>query len=429
MSELAQILQAAPHFDRPVELVGPLLPTMAEIAADVAATLASGQLTNDGRFVRELEAAFAQAAAVPYALATANGTLALCLCLAALPEQGEVICPSFTFCATAHSIVWAGCQPVFCDVDENTWGCTAETIAPHITDQTVALMPVHIFGVPCPITQIQSLAAAHGLAVIYDSAQAAGSRYQGTPLGGFGQAECFSLHATKVLAAGEGGMVTTQDRAGARWLRQARNFGLEEGDCSYVGLNAKLAEYPAILALQALRRLPQAIEQRRALLTTFRRQVAPLAGLTLQTVPNYAAPNWQNLVVRIDAERWGLTREQLAGCLHALNIDNRAYFYPPLHQLSCYRASARTALPVTEQLCAETLCLPLHGRLTQADMQTVGAALVWLADHAQLLAPLVPRGHSPAPAPALSVPGWAARPRGRVGERQLHHTKSDRQGP
>ncbi len=394
MDALQEILQQAPRLQQFCDVVGPVLPTVDEIADDLAETLATGQITNDGRFVRQLEAAFAEMTGVSHAIAVANGTLALCLSLRALPQTGEVICPSFTFCATAHSIVWAGCEPVFCDIDQATWVCTAETIAPHLTDCTVAIMPTHIFGVPCPVDQIQHLADSYGLPVIYDSAQAAGSRYQGAPLGRFGRAESFSLHATKVLPAGEGGIVTTHDDYLAQWLRRARNFGLEDGDCAFVGINAKLAEYPAIIGLHSLRILPRVIQQRRLLMEEFRRHLAGLDGITLQTIPDYATTNCQNLVIRITANRFGLSRNQVASCLGALNIDSRLYFDPPLHQMTCYTRRAAAALPVAERLCAEALCLPLHGRLETADMRTIAAALRWLADRADELAPILPDTHS-----------------------------------
>ncbi|MEL7210559.1 MAG: aminotransferase class I/II-fold pyridoxal phosphate-dependent enzyme, partial [Actinomycetota bacterium] len=311
-----------------------------------------------------------------------NGTVAIMLALEALvPARGEVIIPSFTFAATANAVAWAGFEPVFADIDPETMTLDPDAVAEVIGPQTVAVMGVHPFGGLCDIEGLDRLATEHGLIVLYDSAQAVGVRRNGRPVGHFGAGESFSLHTTKVLPVGEGGVVTSRDPEAADRIRQTRNFGL--GSTKAVnGLNGKITEFSALLGLRALEVLDQHLAVRRRAAAEMKRRLDGVPGLHWQTIRSEVETNVQNLALRIDADAFGLDADEVAAALSHDNIMARRYFNPCLHQLPAFVECRRGDVSQSELVTTQSLCLPIYSDMTDGETAVVAEAMIGLHQHA-----------------------------------------------
>lgn len=362
------VLGGVPAFEAVLDIVKPALPSLDAIAPRLERAMQTGRITNNSQFVRELEELVCDVLQVRNCVAMCNGTLTLILALKGMGLRGKVVVPSFTFCATVHAVVWAGLEPLFADVDADTFNVTPETVEVVLTDDVSGIMPVHVFGSPCEIAGLESLAREHGVKLFFDSAQAVGSKYRGRRLGSFGDAESFSLHATKILPSGEGGLLTTEDDGLAGYLRSARNFGVQgDVDCTVLGLNAKMAEFPALLGIEGLKNLDRAIAHRRRLVAAYQELLAPMPGLRSQSHLADAETNHQNFVVIVDGAAFGLSRDELLEALKVENITGRRYFYPAVHSTSAYAryfAAADPTLPATVYLSERALCLPLHSEMS-----------------------------------------------------------------
>ena len=385
MSRRPAILGGTPIFDTPLHVVKPALPELEDITPKFDAIFRSGILTNNAQFVRQFEELASAKLGVRHAIAMCNGTFTLILALKALKLKGKVVVPSFTFCATVHAVVWAGLEPVFADIDPHTFNISPKTIEAVLTDDVSAIMPVHVFGMPCDIEGIQRLAEKHGLKVLFDSAQAMGSRYGDKTLGSFGNIESFSAHATKIVAAGEGGLVTTNDDHLAEYLRSTRNFGVHgDVDCTEIGLNAKMCELSAVMAIEGLNTLDQSIAHRDILVDTYKANLADVPGITFQEETRNAKSNHQNLAILVDLQSFGLSRDVLFDGLKAENIIGRKYFYPPIHTTTAYEESFHTrniSLPVTERVSGTILCLPIYSDMPIAYVEKICSAIRDIHSH------------------------------------------------
>lgn len=349
-----------------LELIDPLLPPMEGVLADVRQVLESKWLTNHGPVVRELETLIAEAEGAPHAIAVGSGTLGLVVALKARELEGEVIIPAFTFPATAHAVVAAGLEPVAADVDPHTFTLDPASAARMCGPRTAAIMPVTCFGVPADLDAIA--AAAPGVPLITDNAQGLGSRRPGSTKA---DAAVLSLHATKTVMAGEGGMVLTHDPDLAARVRRLVNFGfVPGGDCSVIGLNAKMPELSAVLAKHSLALAEATIAARCAWAERYRELLAGTPGVSFQDIPEGASWNGQSFTVLVDEAELGRSRDQVRDALAAEGIVTRRYFHPPIHRLECYAGALRQdALPISERLSRQALCLPSRAAspLSQVD--------------------------------------------------------------
>jgi dTDP-4-amino-4,6-dideoxygalactose transaminase len=377
--KLPAILGGEAIFSERINIVAPKLPPLAQIEAQVSEILRTGALTNNSRYVREFENALVRRFDVPYAIAVSNATLGLILTLqGVLPlserwvrarkagYKPEIILPSFTYCATAHAAAWCGLNPVFVDILPDTFTIDPKAVEAAITPCTVAILAVHIYGHPCEIDALHDVSHHYGLPLIYDSAHAFGSRYRGRPIAGFGQAEVFSFHATKLFPVGEGGAVATQDSGLAEFVGLARKFG-DPGDenTQFSGLNAKMQEFNAILGLAALQSVDSHIANRRKYASMLIERLGRLPGITFQAIRSYVFMNYQNFAVVVDPVKFGLSRDSLFTALMAENIAARKYFYPPLHHHRAYEAFSSAILPVTEMVADRILCLPFYSEMSE----------------------------------------------------------------
>lgn len=380
---------------QPLTIVRPLLPPLAAIQERLEQALQGGQLTNNGPYVRALEEALAAYFGVAHVVAVGNATAGLMILARALASEGEVILPSFTFSASAHALVWAGLRPAFADILPGTYTLDPAAVEHAINERTVAIMGVHIYGHPCEVNELQQVADRHGIPLFFDAAHATGSRYRGRPVGGNGLAEVFSFHATKIFPVGEGGAIATDDSALAEQLRLWRVFGCPPGEENTLlaGINGKMQEFNALIGLENLKSIDRHVAHRRALAAMIRSQLAALPGLRFQTQQPYAYSNYQNLSIQVDAEQFGLNRDELYLALRAENVHARKYFSPPLHRHDAYANLPNisgAALAVTEQIAGGILCLPLYSQMSEREASDLCLVLQRLHDfspeiHAQLM--------------------------------------------
>jgi dTDP-4-amino-4,6-dideoxygalactose transaminase len=370
INDIPAVLGGTSVFTNALGIVRPLLPPLAAIHNRLERAMLSGQLTNNGQYVRELEGELANFFGVKHAISVSNATLGLMILAKALGGDGEIIMPSFTFSATPHAIVWAGLQPVFADVLPDTYTLDPASVAPLINPRTVAIMGVHIYGHPCEINELQALADERQLPLVFDSAHAFGSRYRGQRVGSFGRAEVFSFHATKIFPVGEGGVITTNDDELAQRLKLLRTFGDPGTENTQLpGLNAKMQEFNALIALENLKVVEQHVEHRRATVGVIQSELADVPGLTFQTQRPYAYSNYQNLSLLVDENSFGLNCDQIFLALKAENVNSRKYFYPPLHKHDTYIKApdaVRCELSVTEYVSDRVLCLPIYSDMSES---------------------------------------------------------------
>jgi dTDP-4-amino-4,6-dideoxygalactose transaminase len=347
-----------------------------EFLGDVQRILRTRRLTN-GSFVHEFEGAAATYLGVPHCVAVSSCTSGLLLALRALDLRGEVILPSFTFFATAHSILWNGLKPVFADCDPGTFCVDPESVRQRISPETAAILAVHVFGNPAPVQELHEIAAQRNICVIYDAAHAFGSKVGARYVGSFGAAEVFSFSPTKLVVAGEGGMIATSDAALARRLRSARNYGdAGTSDPELIGLNARMSEFHAALALRGLDGLDQRIERRNQIRIRYMQLLRDVPGLSFQQIPLGSRSTCKDFAVVVEEAAFGRSRDWLADALLSENIEVKRYFWPPVHRQELYRGLwDGRPMPVTERISNLILNLPIYSSLRDQDVDRVCDAI------------------------------------------------------
>lgn len=329
-------------------------------------------LSNGGPIALEFEGRVAELAGVRNCVSTCNATVALQLLCQAAELRGEVIMPSLTFVATAHAVRWVGLDPVFVDVDPRTGQMDPALVAEAIGPETSAIIGVHLWGRPSPVDALEKLAADHGLPLFFDAAHAIGCTSGGRPVGGFGAAEVFSFHATKVVNGFEGGAVVTNDDAFAQRLRALHNFGtgLAAGSPSG-GTNGKMNEASAAMALTSLDAFEGSVARNRANFTHYEQELGDVPGL--RVIPHDAGEtyNYQYVIVEIDQTATGIGRDLLIELLRAENVVAKPYFSPPCHELEPYRSRRSFHLPHTERLSASVLALPTGSSVSRESIRRV----------------------------------------------------------
>ena len=352
-------------------------PNIDEVKDQIEDVFESGLLTNFSKYNRLLENYLADYLNVEFVFTVPNASTGFQILLSTLPKDSEVIVPSFTFPATVHAIVHAGLKPVFVDIDRKTYNlCLQDTVA-KINENTSAILAVHVFGNPCAIDQLEQIARESKIKLFFDSASALGSKFRDRRIGPFGDAEVFSLSGPKIVTAGEGGIITTNDKELAEKIICYRNYGFspDKSDCLYVGFNGKLDELSAILALVSIKTLDEQIAYRKELAETYRRELESIDGIQFQTVLEGCEFNYSFFAIEIDPEKFGLGASALKDRLTAVGIEAIRYFTPPVHKMTAYKEFNDLRLENTERLCQNILCLPIHSRLDVAQIQRVCGAI------------------------------------------------------
>ncbi|MFI6924536.1 aminotransferase class I/II-fold pyridoxal phosphate-dependent enzyme [Nonomuraea spiralis] len=322
-------------------------------------------LTNNGPLVREFEARLADLTGARHAVATCNATTGIQIAAraAGLRAGDEVIVPSFTWVATAHALEWIGIVPVFCDSDEITGNADPEHVERLIGPRTRGILGVHVFGYPCDIDALTGLAREHGLVLMFDAAHALGCTYRGRPIGAFGDAEIFSFHATKFVNSVEGGAIVTDDDALAARVRELRNQGIDAaGQISGAGTVARMSEFHAAMGLTSLEAIDTIVEANRRNQRVYEELLDGLPGVVVRGQAPGEQANFQYLVIEVDADVAGASRDDVLEALLAENVHARRYFSPICHQVEPYRSDPARhfplPLPRAEGLAARVLSLP-----------------------------------------------------------------------
>ena len=364
-----------------ITVTSPLLPNLEEFHAMLQEIWDSKWITNNGSFHRKLEAALAEYLKVPYVSLFTNGTLPLITALQALRITGEVITTPYSFVATTHALWWNGIKPVFVDIEWETGCIDPEKIEAAITPKTTAIMPVHVYGKPCNIQAIQDIADKYGIKVIYDAAHAFGVEIP-APLGGgrvsilnAGDISTLSFHATKVYNTVEGGAMIMHDEKTKRRIDYLKNFGFAgETEVVAPGINSKMDEIRAAYGLLNLRQVDDAIEARHQVAMRYRDALRYVEGIDFWDDLPGVKHNYSYFPIFVDANKYGMTRDELYFKMRENGILSRRYFYPLISEFSTYRGldSARPEnLPVATRMANEVICLPMHHKLEESNIERI----------------------------------------------------------
>lgn len=349
------------------------MPSMEEYIEEIRSIWDSHWLTNMGEKHKALQAELQKYMGVPEVELLTNGHMALELSLQAMNLQGEVITTPFTFASTTHAIARNGLEPVFCDIDPETYTMDVTQIERLITDRTCAILPVHVYGNVCNIEEIERIAHKYGLKVLYDAAHTFGETYKGQGIGNFGDASCFSFHATKVFNTIEGGAVCYRDPDMGRRLYELKNFGIhgpEEVDA--VGANAKMNEFCAAMGLCNLRHVDEEIAKRRAVVERYREHLEGVDGLRLNAQQPEVRSNYAYFPVVFDENLFGASRNEVMDALAQNGIGARKYFYPLTNTFECFHGKYDVdATPVALHVAKRVLTLPLYADLSMEDVDRI----------------------------------------------------------
>jgi dTDP-4-amino-4,6-dideoxygalactose transaminase len=366
-----------PVFPDGLPLARPRVADPSRVAADVEAILCSGILTN-GPYVRRFEELTAEYLGVRHCIAVSSCTAGLMLVLRAGEASGDVIVPSFTFAATAHAVRWNGLSPVFADVDPRTLTLSARSVRASVSMRTSAILATHIYGTPCDTEALSDVARENGLRLFFDAAHAFGSEHRGSRVGGFGDAEVFSLSPTKVVVAAEGGLIATNDDLLAERCRIGRDYGNPgDYDCRFVGLNARMSELHAATALASFADLRERLSERRRLARVYRSALAGIPGVRIPELLDGDASTHKDFAVLIDAETYGIDATTAGRMLAREGIETRRYYSPPVHTMKAYRGpgGADRDLPVTASAATQALALPLWVGMTDDQVELVALTI------------------------------------------------------
>lgn len=367
------------RFSQPLHVGRPNIGNQERFLARVNDMLERRWVTNAGPFVKEFEQRIAEMVGVKHCIAMCNATVALEIAIRAAGLKGEVIVPAYTFIATAHALQWQGITPVFCDLDRRTHNIDPARVEEMITSRTSGIIGVHVWGRPCDIEALTAIAARRHLTLLFDAAHAFACSYKGRMIGGFGHAEVFSFHATKFVNTFEGGAIVTNDDDLATRIRLMKNFGFAGYDnVIQIGTNGKMTEVCAAMGLTNLECLDDFITANRHNYDAYRRGLRNIPGLSLIGYDHREKCNYHYIVVEVDEERAGLTRDELVQVLHGENVLARRYFFPGCHGMEPYRScypNAKFLLPETEKLARSVLILPTGTAVSSTDIDAVCSIL------------------------------------------------------
>ena len=358
-----------------ITVTSPLLPDLVDFYESLKDIWEKKWITNNGEYHKRLENALCAYLKVPYVSLFTNGTLPLITALQALRITGEVITTPYSFVATTHALWWNGIKPVFVDIDPCTGNLDPEKIEAAITPHTTAIMPVHVYGQPCRISEIQAIADKYGLKVIYDAAHAFGVELNGDSILNAGDISTLSFHATKVFNTIEGGAMVMKDAKTKQRIDYLKNFGFaNEVEVVAPGINSKLDEIRAAYGLLNLQQVDKAIEARHQVARRYRDALKDVEGITIwQDLPG-VKHNYSYFPIFVDSEKFGMTRDELYFKMQSHQVFGRRYFYPLISTFSTYRglaSSSRENLPNAYKMADEVICLPMYHNLTEEDVDKV----------------------------------------------------------
>jgi dTDP-4-amino-4,6-dideoxygalactose transaminase len=358
-----------------ITVTSPLLPNLEELNLMLKEIWDSKWITNNGQFHKQLEKELAEYLDVPYVSLFTNGTLPLLTALQALRITGEVITTPYSFVATTHCIWWSGCKPVFVDIDPATGNLDPNKIEAAITPKTTAIMPVHVYGKPCDTERIQEIADKYGLKIIYDAAHAFGVKVNGESILNKGDMSTLSFHATKVYNTLEGGALIMHDEQTKKRIDYLKNFGFAgETEVIAPGINSKVDEVRAAYGILNLRQVDAAIDARHQVAIKYREALRNVEGITFMDDMPGVKHNYSYFPIFIDAEKYGMTRDELYLKMTEQNVLDRRYFYPLISEFSTYRglpSASKENLPNAHKMADSVICLPMHHALREDEVERV----------------------------------------------------------
>ena len=358
-----------------ITVTSPLLPNLDEFTDSLKEIWESKWITNNGQFHQKLEAALAEYLKVPYVSLFTNGTLPLLTALQAMRITGEVITTPYSFVATTHALWWNGIKPVFVDIDPSTGNIDPQKIEAAITPRTTAILPVHVYGKPCDTEAIQTIADKYGLKVIYDAAHAFGVEVNGESLLNAGDMSTLSFHATKVFNTIEGGAMVMHDEKTKQRIDYLKNFGFaNEIEVVGPGINSKMDEIRSAYGLLNLKQVDAAIAARQKVAVAYREALRNVDGISFWDDMPGVRHNYSYFPIFIDAEKYGMTRDELYMKMKDQGVWSRRYFYPLISEFSTYRgleSSRPENLPNAHRMADTVICLPMHHALSENDLNRI----------------------------------------------------------
>ena len=363
-----------------ITVTSPLLPDLEEFHGMLKEIWDSKWITNTGSFHKRLESALAEYLKVPYVSLFTNGTLPLITALQALRITGEVITTPYSFVATTHALWWNGIKPVFVDIEPETGDIDPNRIEAAITPKTTAIMPVHVYGTPCKVKQIQEIADKYGLKIIYDAAHAFGVEVNGESILNAGDISTLSFHATKVYNTIEGGAMIINDERTKRRIDYLKNFGFKnETEVIAPGINSKMDEIRSAYGLLNLKQVVAAIEARHQVAIKYREALKDVEGITYWNDMPEVRHNYIYFPIFVNAKKYGMTRDELYFKMKEHNVYGRRYFYPLISEFSTYKglpSSAKENLPNAHKMANSVICLPMHHALTDEDIERIVGCII-----------------------------------------------------
>ena len=368
------VLGGSPAFPDGVPFARPLVPPLDRVTARLAPSYERGVLTN-GPLVAELEARAAAFLGVDHVVAVSSCTNGLILTVQALEPRGPVLLPSFTFSASAHAVAWNALEPRFVECDADTYHIDV-TDASQRLEGAGAVMATHVFGAPCPIEEVEALGTAAGIPVLFDAAHGFGAVHGDRRVGSGGAAEIFSLSPTKIVVAGEGGLVATNRDDIAEHVRLGRDYGNPgDYDTRFVGLNARMSELHAALALESFDGVEAHLAQRRTVADRYRDALESIPGISPQAIDGSDLSTCKDFTIAVEEGEFGLSRDVLVRALAAEGIDTRCYFDPPVHRQRAYASGPPVSLPVTDRVSSRVVSLPMFAELDPRHVDTIAERL------------------------------------------------------
>lgn len=372
--------------DKQITVTSPLLPPLEEFIPYLQEIWDRKWITNNGHYHQELENSLAEYLGIEYLSLFTNGTLPLITALQALGlNEGEVITTPYSFVATTHAIWWNKLTPVFVDIDPVTGCIDPAKIEDAITDKTVAIMPVHVYGTPCDVERIQQIADKYNLKVIYDAAHAFSVTYKGASILKAGDISTLSFHATKTYNTVEGGALVCNSVEMKQQIDYLKNFGFEDETVVVgPGINSKMDEIRAAYGLLNLKHVDAAISARKEVAKQYVEALKDVEGITLYQpiVDSFASNlspltsklNYSYFPIFVNAATYGMTRDELYEKMKANNVLGRRYFYPLISTFTPYNtypSATSDNLPVATQWADTVICLPMHHALREEDVKRV----------------------------------------------------------
>ena len=378
LKNIPAVLGGNPEFPGSMPFAQPTLPDLDELTYKVRDAFRSKNITNN-IYVRQFEEKAAEYLGVKHAVAVSSCTSGLMLVFRSLELEGEAIVPSFTFSATVQALVWNNLKPVFADCGIRNFNIDVNDAEGLINERTRAIVAVHVFGMPADIEHLENIAVKHGLKLIFDAAHAFGSLYHGRHVGCFGDAEVFSLSPTKLISAGEGGIVATNDGDLAGKIRIGRDYANPGNyDCQFPGLNARMTEFNAILGSKSLETIEAKVKNRNKLAKAYKAGLSGVRGIRFQLEAPGVRSTYKDLSIMISPDEFGLTRDELVKCVDAENIRTKKYYFPPVHrQRFCTSMFGFNGhhLPVTDHVSENILSLPIFSHMKEEEALGVCRAI------------------------------------------------------